>query len=1122
VVGAEGPDTVGRGPSFGDFRRLLLLIAIMAAVAASVAIAPLVLLYENAVERERSRVEREARMQALLLDAVVAEALVVAALAGEPPLEAALDRAAAAHRSLAAIAAASSSLMVLSRGQDGAIVVVSAAGRGPAPATDAVVAALGGDAGAILDRSPAGSPVIAGFAPVRQLGLGVVIQAELADIRTRFLRAGIIGGLVSVLVVSGGALLYYSLSQALIDRLRAEQRRQRMLFDHIAAEAEVYETDDGGGTFRLIDRNAIAAAAAGPGPVLGRTLSEVHPEIAATPLPAALHRCWDTGETAELSPYPSRVGSAASWRESTLFRLPNRDVVVLSRDVTEQIAQEARIRESEARYRLLVEQQPLLICQYRADTSLTFVNDSYCRFFGRSREVLLGSRWIDLVTTDLRATVLADLAGITAFNPDIQREGWTRDCHGNRRWLLWHHHAFFDTDARPVSYQSIGTDLTDQRRAQTAMENTAQLLQAVLDHAPALIAIKDLAGTYLTVNQSYREAHGFDGGDPAGRNVFDLYPPPVAERLWRTETQAVAQRQPLQAETTIRHADGALHTYLALVFPLVRDGEPFAVCSICTDITVRKAVEAALHESRSRFRALLDATGDIIVLIDGEGTVLAANRAAEAALAGDGGEPVIGQKLQRLLPAAEAASVPDVVGTVRGERRPLYLDVEAGGRWFDLLFYPVHAEDGGPVTEVACYVRDVSGRRQADALVRTLEQAVHQSPVSVLITDRNGSIAYVNPRFCETMGYAADELIGRNPRMFKSSFTSDEAYAALWQTIAAGRVWRGELRNRRKDGRLLWESVSIAPVRNAAGDICNFVQIAEDVSRQKAIEAQFQRSQQLQALGQLTGGIAHDFNNLLAILVGNLELLAERVPAVDGTEVLIADALATAQRGAEMTRRLLTFARRQPLSPQEVDLNQVLRDLLPLLRRMVGAGISVVERLAPRLCLCRLDVAEFERALINVAVNARDAMGTRGTLTITTDIVGTGGTGGIGGAAGADGLGRQATADHAGDDEAMDPEEAMSGPHVRIGIGDTGSGMPPEVLKQAFHPFFTTKEFGHGAGLGLSMVYGFAKQSGGHVRIASGVGRGTLVEIFLPCADGERTAQTGRPAPEGVVHRSPC
>jgi PAS domain S-box-containing protein len=367
-----------------------------------------------------------------------------------------------------------------------------------------------------------------------------------------------------------------------------------------------------------------------------------------------------------------------------------------------------------------------------------------------------------------------------------------------------------------------------------------------------------------------------------------------------------------------------------------------------------------------------------------------------------------------------------------------------------------------------------------------------------MITDVQGRIEYVNPKFTQSTGYTYAEVVGKTPRVLKSGTTSAEQYEAMWKTISAGQVWRGELQNRKKSAELFWEWAAIAPVKNARGEITHYVSVSEDISQRKTTEERLRHAQKLQAIGELTGGIAHDFNNLLAIILGNLQLLDEQFRASDDARELISDAIWSAERGADLTGRLLAFARQQRLNPEVTLVNVVIRDMTELLRRTLGERIRIQEHLAPNVWKTIIDRGQLENALLNLVVNARDAMPDGGTLTIETSNT----------VISADG---QAVA------------EVPPGDYATIAVRDTGTGMPPEVVERVFEPFFTTKRFGEGSGLGLSMVYGFVSQSGGYVGVDSAVGQGTTFRLLLPSAPdaAERgvaqVAEAAEPGPGELV-----
>ena len=374
-------------------------------------------------------------------------------------------------------------------------------------------------------------------------------------------------------------------------------------------------------------------------------------------------------------------------------------------------------------------------------------------------------------------------------------------------------------------------------------------------------------------------------------------------------------------------------------------------------------------------------------------------------------------------------------------------------------------------------LREIDERRartRAEEGLRKLSRAVEHSANLVVITDANGVIEYVNPKVSAATGYAPEELIGQKPSFWRSGQTGDAEYAALWQTILAGKDWRGEFVNRKKDGGTIAVSAVISPIKDASGRITHFIGIQDDITRRREMEEQLRRAHRMDALGQLTGGMAHDFNNLLTVIVGNLDLLQDEIGDNAAARAAAEQALKASLRGAELTRNLLAFARRQTLAAKTFDLNQLVSTTAELLRRTLGEQISIALALEEGLAPALADPSQVESALTNMAINARDAMPGGGRLTIET-------------------------ANKRLDERyAAENVDAVPGDYVMLAVSDTGRGMPPGILERVFEPFFTTKEHGRGTGLGLAMIYGFAKQSRGHVKIYSEVGHGTTVRLYLP------------------------
>jgi PAS domain S-box-containing protein len=398
--------------------------------------------------------------------------------------------------------------------------------------------------------------------------------------------------------------------------------------------------------------------------------------------------------------------------------------------------------------------------------------------------------------------------------------------------------------------------------------------------------------------------------------------------------------------------------------------------------------------------------------------------------------------------------------------------------WLRTNKVPLRDKNGQVIGVLGTY-EDITERKQMDEKVRQLSRAVEQSPVSIVITNKDGNIEYVNRKFTEVTGYSFSEAIGKNPRILKSGELPAELYQRMWECIRDGQEWRGEFHNRKKNGELFWELSVISPIFNAAGAITHYLAVKEDITERKQLEEQLRQSQKMEAFGQLAGGIAHDFNNLLTIIQGNVALLQEPLnPDQAGGLVEISKA---AERAANLTRQLLTFSRRQLFQPKPLDLNEVVANTSKMLQRLIGEHIGLETHFAPGGAPIQADHTMMEQILINLAVNSRDAMPKGGRLVIQT-----------------------AAIDVSRADAQANPE-ARPGSFIRLKVTDTGCGIAPETIERIFEPFFTTKEVGKGTGLGLATVFGIVAQHHGWIEVESKLNSGTTFHIHLP-----RLAESGK------------
>ena len=382
---------------------------------------------------------------------------------------------------------------------------------------------------------------------------------------------------------------------------------------------------------------------------------------------------------------------------------------------------------------------------------------------------------------------------------------------------------------------------------------------------------------------------------------------------------------------------------------------------------------------------------------------------------------------------------------------------------------------------VAEQLAGVLARARLNEERQRLSAAIEQAAEGVIITDTEGTIVYVNPAFEHITGYSRAEAVGQTPRLLKSGKHDTTFYEELWATIRAGQVWHGRFINRKKDGTLYTAESTITPVYNGNGETVNYVDVQRDVTRELQLEEQYHQAQKMEAIGQLAAGIAHDFNNLLTAINGFAELMRLQLSLEDPLREMTDKILEAGHSAARLVGQLLAFSRKQVVKPRVVNLNDVVANIHKMLQRIIGENIELVTILAPDLWPVKVDLAQMEQVIINLAVNARDAMPDGGRLTIET------------------------TREVLSETDYGFYSESPPGEYVVLVVRDTGLGMSEEVKAHIFEPFFTTKEVGKGTGLGLATVYGIVKQSGGNIQVHSEEGQGTTFKIYLPRAAEEPT-----------------
>ncbi|MEX0808372.1 MAG: PAS domain S-box protein [Dongiaceae bacterium] len=506
-------------------------------------------------------------------------------------------------------------------------------------------------------------------------------------------------------------------------------------------------------------------------------------------------------------------------------------------------------------------------------------------------------------------------------------------------------------------------------------------------------------------------------------------------------------------------------------------------------------------------QAVIETAVDGVILIDRSGQIHMFNPACER-LFGYSADEVIGRNVKMLMPAPYREEHDGYLENYHrtGDAKIIGIGRTVEGRRKDGSVFPMDLSVGESRAEgepiFVGIIRDLSERQRQEREIREaaaqLRAVVHTAVDGVILIDAKGTIRMFNPACERLFGYDAAEVIGQNVKMLMpepyraehDGYLENYRQTGKAKIIGIGR----EVEGRRKDGTTFPMDLSVGEAKQEGTPI--YVGMIHDLTERKRVEQQLVQAQKMEAVGHLSGGIAHDFNNLLTVISGNTEFLIEALAPRPDLREMAESIMAAGKRGAELTQRLLAFSRRQMLKPEEIDCNALIREAQGLLQRTLRADIEIRMSLHQTLSAAYADANQLESAILNLALNAQDAMPDGGLLTITSDNMRL-------------------------DDDYHDQHlEVRPGDYVLIAVSDTGEGMHAEVLSHVFEPFFTTKEVGKGSGLGLSMVYGFVKQSNGHVAIYSEPGLGTTVRIYLPAGTGSFAAE---PSPKaGVAQDKPA
>jgi PAS domain S-box-containing protein len=783
------------------------------------------------------------------------------------------------------------------------------------------------------------------------------------------------------------------------------------------------------------------------------------------------------------------------WTDRALFDGEGRLVEYQSvgRDVTAQKQAEAALRESEERYRAVVQDQTEVIGRFDADFRRTFANEADCRLFGKPLDELLGQSFFDTVPPALVEELRARLLALTPDHPVDVGENEKILPDGSVRWFAWTNRALFDSQGRTTGYQSVGRDITEERQTEQALRESEAAMRAIAEGVPLPLAIAEMGRPeVLFINARAAETFGLALGHQPERLAGAWVDPEGPSRL---AAMVAAEGSVDGFETRMRRVDGSLAWVLLSARRILFRGRS-AYLAVLTDITERRGMEEALRASEARLAGFLENAPVGMYLKSVDGRYLMANPEMGKVF-GRPAETMIG------LSAADVLSE-DAATMVRGYDREVieggrptvheeYLEGVAAYAWTMVIRFPVR-DAGGIITHIGGFDVDITAQKGAERALKESEQRFRQfaeaHPVPLMVLRLEDSrVLFVNPAYLSLLQLTAEQL----DRLDRHELWVDpaERLAYLDRLRRDGEIQGYEVVLRRQDGLEFPASMSSRLIEYAGEKA--LVTSVIDLSRQKEAESEIQRqrealhqSEKLAALGSLLAGVAHELNNPLSVVVGYSSMLEEFAP--DEQSRRRAERVhAAADRCARIVKAFLAMARQKPPKFGPVALNHVIEAALELAAYgLRTADIEVVRDLDPDLPAVWGDSDQLHQVLANLIVNGQHAL------------------------------------EHMDGPRRLVLRSARRDGAIEVGVEDNGPGMPEDVRKRIFEPFFTTKPQGMGVGVGLSLCHGIISGHGGHIDVETAPGQGSRFVVTLPLslrevANGEPAMIEPSPAGRGRV-----
>ncbi len=616
----------------------------------------------------------------------------------------------------------------------------------------------------------------------------------------------------------------------------------------------------------------------------------------------------------------------------------------------------------------------------------------------------------------------------------------------------------------------------ERKHREEALTESEERYRRLVDQANDVIYRTGLDGRFTFCNPVAVKITGYSDDELIGKHFSQLVRPDCREEVEEFYRMQLTKRIPNTYYEFHALTKEGKERWIGQNVQLIGEGDRFVgFQAVARDVTDRKEAEEAMVSSRNWLEKIINTIADPIFVKDRDHRWVLLND-AYCRFLGYARDELLGKADYDFFPKEEADvfwAKDEIVFATGMENTNEERFSDAKGIVHTIVTKKTLYIDEKNEKYIVGIIRDVTEQRRAEEDRARLVTSVEQATEAFVITDTNWIIQYVNPALERVSGYNRSEVVGQHLGLFKSGEHDKAFYRMIRETLGQGNVWLGRITSKKKDGTFYEAEVTYSPVRDNSGAIINYVSIHRDITNEVRLEQELRQAQKMEAIGQLAGGIAHDFNNLLTAMMGYSHMLLSELREDSVHHSRLSQILLAAEKACELTRQLLAFSRKQILDFRVLDLNAIIESIARILQRVIGEHIELTTAQAPDLWCVEADPTQIEQILMNLAVNARDAMPNGGHLSMETCNV------------------------YLDESYTLIHPEVLLGPYVMLAVTDTGIGMDAATKSRIFDPFFTTKGEGAGTGLGLSTVYGIVKQHRGHIAVYSEPGRGTTFKVYL-------------------------